>query len=234
MRKYSFSQIKTVRRCPYMYDMCYNKHHKMKGSIFTFFGQAIHNLMKDVFTKNMSRGAAIANWENYFAKEINQDCEEGHVKYHANVGFLVIKGYPFINLFFKNRDSLDIVEILSVECKEEMMYDGNVFIYICDLIYKNSKGETVLLDYKTGKKREVDKYQVEFYSWQDKFKIDKLCLFYFKDYVMWDRGENKEKVERFVNEAVHAIEIGNYFKIVTNECDKCDLFLQKLCDAKVS
>lgn len=217
-----------VHECPLKFKLCYIDRIRDKGSIYALMGQAMHELLKDVVEHDVDRAAAIAEWQYYFEREATK----GGVRFFTKYEFLLKKGYILISIFFKYKKELDIKKVISLEVRDRMNFDGDEYIYVCDLIYENSKGEIVLLDYKTGKVKEIDTYQIEFYGWQPKYKIDKLCLFYFDTPRFYDVGMYKEETKRYIRAAIKTIKLGDFYKVVSKNCRYCDLLKLGHCNAK--
>jgi hypothetical protein len=179
----------------------------------------MHHLYKDAILNGLERKDAIKKWRCYFETEISNNSE---IIVITNYTWWANRGYPAIQLFYNSLESFDIKEIIAVEQKMSGEFDGEGFNFICDIIYKNSKGEKILLDYKTGREKAVDYYQMAFYDGRFDQVCDKLCLFYIWSGPIWfSRSEHEEKSNSFVRAGLKIAKSGQYERVINKYCKTC-------------
>ena len=224
----SFSKLKTAHQCPYLYKKIYIEYIKEPSGAPALFGQAIHALFRDILVDNMLAKDAIKKWKFYFEMEIANNSEMIVMK---NFDWWLKRGYPAIQLFYKQRASFDVQEVIKIEERLSGEYNGEVFSFVCDLVYKDSKGRTIILDYKTGKQKELDYYQLIFYKELLKLKSAELCLFYIWSGPIWiDINKFQENANQFVIDGIKIIRDGKFERRPsTKNCKYCSF---KLKDCK--
>jgi len=231
---YSFSKIKLAKFCPYKYKLIYVDKIKEEANLPVIFGSAIHELFKDIIVNNLDRKKALGLWKRYF-KDKAVEFESGEdltIRANEKDDFWIGKGFPAIQLFYKNKDNLNIKEVKYAEKLMESEYDGKKFRFIVDLIYEDNSKRIVLLDYKTGKNKKEDYLQTQFYSELIDLNVDSIYLYYiFSGIEIFSPGKYREEVKKYINEGIDLIESKNYHKNVSDNCKKC-FFYQKECNIK--
>lgn len=230
--KISFSRIKNVHFCPYQYKLFYIDNLKQPSGEPALFGQAIHNLFKDIVANNIDRKTAVGLWKKYYINEIaNNDSD--FIRIFPEKDFWLTKGYPVINVFFKKFEEFKIKKIISLEKRYKGEYKGHEVTLIADLIYENTSGSIVLADYKTGKEKETDYYQLYFYKDKVGVHIDECKIYYtFNGLKDFDTDDYKEKAEQYIDSGIQIIEKGEFLKNPTKNCKYCYFYKTGACDAK--
>ena len=223
--------MKLVDQCPYKYKRIYIDKEREPSGIPAVFGQAIHHVYKDALVNNVDRKQSIKSWRSYFERELsnNSPTIDSWVTVATNYDWWESRGYPAIHLFYNNLESFDIKEVLFVEQKMSGVFDGENFSFVCDLLYKNSKGEKILLDYKTGKEKIVDYLQMAFYDGRLEEACDKICLFYIFSGPIWmDKEKHQDESNKFVREGLAIAKSGIYNRVFNKYCKTC-LFYKDDC-----
>ena len=224
----SFSKIKLYYECPYKYKLYYIDKIPFPSGPAAVFGQAIHSLFKDIIIHKYDRKKAIALWRRYYEKETITNNDS--VEIFSKDNFWVGRGYPVIQLFFNNIDKLKIKNVIAVEERKKSVYKNEEISYVCDLVYQNLEDRIILLDYKTGKQKEVDYYQLEFYSTLLGFKIDEHILYYaFKGIQPFAPGTYKLVAEKYIDNGIKMINSNKFSKNITKDCKNCYYFMKKEC-----
>jgi len=228
---FSFSKIKTIHDCPLKYKKYYIDKLRLPSGEPAIFGQAIHKLFKDIVEKNIERPKAIGMWKSYFINETVGNDESITVLPKNN--FWMTKGYPVINVFYKHLPEFKIKKIISLEKRYEAKYGEHDVVLVTDMIYEDTDGKIVLADYKTGKEKELDYYQLQFYKDRVGVKIDTCKLYYtFKGITEFEVDKYKEETEKYIDDGLKILTSGNFFKNVKKECKYCYFYKNKTCDAK--
>jgi hypothetical protein len=232
---YSFSQIKLAYECGHKFKKLYIEHEQIPGSLPALFGQAIHRIFHDVIVNNLERKSAIGLWRKYFEEEIaNNDCKNGDVVVVKNLDFWMKRGYPVIQKFLKEKNKLGIATIIRAEEKGHGIYNSDEFSYVCDLVFKDNKNRLITLDYKTGKNKKEDYYQLVFYCLLMGVPYERLCLYYIWDGLFWFDGKNYvEDTKKYIDEGIKIIKSGKFEKNLNKYCDRCHLLKIQQCDVKI-
>lgn len=226
---YSFSQIRTVYECPYKYKSIYIDKIKVPSNIYALFGQAIHKVFKDIVVDNLDRKKSLFLWKKYFEYEISNNSDIITIK---NYKFWEKRGYPVIQKFITSKKELDIISVIKAEKRDRSKYKNNDFYYVIDLIYKNSDNELIFLDYKTGKPKVIDYYQLVFYSKLSDIKFNKMCLYYtWQNPIFFNPEKYWFETEKYIDEGVEIIKRGifNKNKNKNEFCKKCYLLKNNIC-----
>ena len=221
---YSFSQMKLIHQCPYKYKKLYIDKVKEPSGIHAVFGQAIHHVYKDAIVNNWERKEAIDVWKHYFEVEMfnNAPTMDDPVEVFDSLQWWNNRGYPAIQLFYNKLESFDIKKIIAIEQKMSGEFDGEKFNFVCDLIYLNSEGERVIIDYKTGKEKEVDYLQIVFYDGRFEQLCDKVCLFYIWSGPIWIKREDYlAKSDEYVRQGLAIAKAEKYERIFNKYCKSC-------------
>lgn len=228
---YSFSAIKLYTQCPYRYFLLKIKKIKEVAGPPCFFGMAIHHLFSDALTKDFEKKEAIKLWRRYFEKELDE------VIVYKDLDFWMKKGYPTIYSFYKNIERLKIKKII---CSEGIFLDdeysklksgkynqlyseyrGFKFSFKPDLVYIDVKNKMNLLDYKTGKLKREDCYQLELYCKLLKIDISRLVLYQtLKGFSSFVPGYFEEEMNEYIFKAIDGIMKKKYNKNVSNFCKR--------------
>jgi hypothetical protein len=195
---------------------------KLPGGTPAIFGQAIHKIFKDIVVQGLDRKQAVGRWASYYEREVTSNSEDLVVQDKSD--YWIVRGYPIISLFYKNLESLSIGEIIDAEKFMKSEYRGKPFNFVCDLIYKSKdvNPKKRLLDYKTGKEKEVDLYQLQLYSELLGNNIDEVCLYYaFSGARIFVPGEYKDQTEEYMFKAIELIDKGDFVKKITPDCKNC-------------
>lgn len=228
---FSFSQIKCAYECPFKYKSIYIDKVREPSGIAALFGQAIHRVFKEIVVNDLDRKDTLALWKNTLECEVSNNSDIIVIR---DFDFWLKRGYPVIQKFLKEREKLDIKTVIKIEERSSGVYNGDTFSYICDVVYKNSIGQLVILDYKTGKTKITDYYQQVFYSLLQDIKFDKLCLYYVWDGpIFFDVSKHLEATKKYVDEGVSLIKSGVYEKTENKYCKYCYILKKGICDVKL-
>ena len=223
---YSFSQIKTVNSCPYHYKKLYIDNDKESANLPALFGMAIHAVFKDIIAKKIDKKESIKLWRWYLEKEI---AENNDIVIMKNYDFWLKRGYPTIQQFHKNVNNLNISEIIKIEERCVGIYDNENFSYVCDLVYSDNNKDIVILDYKTGKHKELDFYQLAFYKQLMNIEKCKLCLYYiWEKPILFDSETYYSEMIKFISRGLSVIKSCKFEKNKSADCKYCK-FLSTEC-----
>jgi len=228
---FSFSRIKLLHDCPYKYKLFNVDKHVLPSSDPAIFGQAAHRIYRDIIVKGYERKKAIGLWKNYFIDECIGNNES--IVIFPKENYWMTKGYPIINIFYKNLDSFNIKKVLCAEKKFKSTYEGHIVTLVTDLIYEDNDGRIILADYKTGKEKDVDYYQLQFYKDHLGMKIDACKLYYtFQGLIEFPVDKYKKETDEYISKGLDILVKGDFYKNVKKECKQCYFFKNSLCDAK--
>ena len=225
---YSFSQIKAIYECGFKYKCYYIDKISEPSGINALFGQAIHKIFKNIISDSLERKQTLALWKGCFENEVSSNRELIVIK---NYEFWLKRGYPVIQKFISSKDKFDIQTIIKIEERNSSVYNGDEFSYVCDMVYKNSLNEIVVLDYKTGKQKETDFYQLVFYALLMGIPINKFCLYYVWDGPVWfSNVKYLDSTKKYIDEGVKIIKKGEFKKNPTKNCKYCYFMKKQICD----
>lgn len=222
---FSYSKIKAVKNCPYKYKRNYIDKAYEPGSIYAIYGQAIHKVFKEIVMKKLGSKDATKIWRMTFESELSNNREIIVVKRYE---FFLKRGYPMIQIFIKKLNDLKIESAL--HCEERMYgdYKSEKFCYVTDLIYKDPNNKITLIDYKTGKARVEDYYQLAFYKMLSKLEIEELILYYaFGQIIRFKFSKYANDAIKYIDSALEIIKKGDFYRIKNDNCKYCIFFVKE-------
>ena len=178
----SYSSIDTYQTCPFRYQMSYDYGFEYPPFLMQNYGIILHNCLNKLHSsmkmKEEINGAKIKKivgkcWIPIRKNKKRDDLEKRRLE------------RSLLDYYYDVKD--DIKEVISTEepfsiSKEDMEINGRT-----DLLIKNKEDKLELIDFKARDKTGIDPLEVEFqlkmydYALKDKYAIDKLCAYTFKD-----------------------------------------------------
>ena len=141
--RYSFSKLSSWWTCPLGFKMRYIDHREGEGNAFSSYGSFVHSIME-----RYAKGEIpLRQLSDVYVWEFDQAVPE---KFPYNRFVDLHDTYYRQGLeFLKSFKGYDSYEILGVEEKFELEIDDWIFVGVIDLIYRDSDGNLVILDYKS-------------------------------------------------------------------------------------
>lgn len=182
---YSFSKISMFHTCKYAYFLTYLKHLKGIDNCFALYGTLVHSIMERYAKSQLGLWDLPKIFEIEFADVVNMPFPES--KYCKNMKELYFnQGFDFLSSFL----GYDDYNILGVEENFEIKIDDWLLTGVIDLIYEDTDGKLIILDYKSKSKfknkDEQQKYARQLYLYsiyiKDKYGRfpDKLIFWTFR------------------------------------------------------
>lgn len=219
----SYSSIYTYDICPFRYKMAYYYGFEFPPSYMQNYGEILHNCLHKLHLA-MKKGEKINGAR---IKDIVNNC---WIKLHNNKK----KDDPQRNIL--ERRLLDyyiqnkhyIKEIISTEEPFSINMKDAVVTGRSDLIIKNQNDEVELVDFKARAEAGIEDTSVDFqlkmykYALKNKYKIDKLCAYTFKDNkrVYFDQCD-PEDLNKTLRDICENISCENFEPLENSFCSKC-------------
>ena len=169
MADYSFSRLMAFEQCPYKYKCTYMDHHKGTANAFSQYGILCHSVLERCARGEIESYEMLDEYELGFSTEITEKFPPN------NYVDLATSYYKDGEKFFSTFDGFDNMDVVEVEGKFsiEMEHpEGNYNLNgVVDLLYKDSKGDYIVRDWKSKSRfansAEQKKYARQLYTYAE-------------------------------------------------------------------
>ncbi len=208
----NYSSIDTYQTCPFRYLMSYDYGFEYPPFFMQNYGIILHNCLNKLHSSMKMneeiKGAKIKHivercWIQIHKNKKNDELEKRRLE------------RSLLDYYYDTKEY--IKEVISTEepfsiSKKNMEINGRT-----DLLIKNKEDEIELIDFKARDKKGIDLLEVEFqlkmydYALKDKYHIDKLCAYTFKDKAKTYFETNEKDLEKLDSK------LENICEKITNE-----------------
>lgn len=202
--KLSASAIKTYKQCPRKYYFTYIEKLPKKTWPHTELGNFVHKSLELFHINIKDKPLAPSEWPNAL-----QDCCKQAIKAHALTPEQKINAKGMLKTYLSNLVESGLPNVLSNEKKFEISLKDNIIIRgFIDRVDRDSDKDFHIVDYKTGKSKYLDAFQLLVYAlaiFNEYPNLDRIKC----SYIVLSEGSKvipynftKTDVERVVNDIV--------------------------------
>ncbi|MEN6554083.1 MAG: ATP-dependent DNA helicase [Methanobacterium sp.] len=226
----SYSSINAYNLCPFMYKMVYEYGFSYPASYMQNYGAVIHNCLhklhlaikkKEFINEEKIENIVERCWTRMHESEVNDQNLKKLVQVHLSNYYENMKDY--------------IKEVVSTEEPFSINVGDMVIKGRTDLIIQNKDDELELIDFKAREQAGIEKTTIRLqlkmyeYALKEKYKLDKLCAYTFKDNEKTYFHNKKEEMNEFegkLHDVCDNITKENFYP---NKSKFCSLCIFKFC-----